>query len=214
MRRRAGLAIAVVAISAVSGASLAATAADEDQVPVLVPAEPEQSANGPRVVQSWTGSAIYMRDGWSLEVLDPEPDLAAATAGEAWEAMRLTSPLGQRTCSLYVALAEDGQPSLDRTCAHTKPRPIIKPLWDFTGNRPTRLYPDPAQRLAPAKAWYDDDWSAWTSTCHPHLEHEVLQVWACAQVVGTLEPMELALSLIHISEPTRPFTLSRMPSSA
>ena len=35
---------------------------------------------------------------------------------------------------------------------------------------------------------------------------------------GVLEKAELAiveaLSLIHISEPTRPFTLSRMPSSA
>ena len=35
-----------------------------------------------------------------------------------------------------------------------------------------------------------------------------------AEVFASLKRAPLSLSLIHISEPTRPFTLSRMPSSA
>ena len=46
-----------------------------------------------------------------------------------------------------------------------------------------------------------------------HHLHRVLRLKAGDAVVLT-DGSGHALSLIHISEPTRPFTLSRMPSSA
>lgn len=169
-------------------------AGEEVAAPSLVPVEPVQGAGGPRVVQACTGSALYVRDGWTVEMLRPEPVLEAAEPGDTWEALRLSSPLGQHTCSLYVALTEEDQPSLDRVQPHIKPRPIAMPRWDFSGARPTLLYPDPARRLAPAKAWSDADWDVWTRSCHPRLAHEVLQVWTCGHVFESEEPWPMSPS--------------------
>jgi hypothetical protein len=182
----------LVAIMMVSAMGAVAIGSDDEATPMLVPTEPELGPNGPRLVQPWTGTALNVLDGWSVEVLEPAPDLEAAGPGEAWEALRLTSPLGQRTCSLYVALADDDQPSLERVWAHLKPRPIAEPRWDFRGDRPALLYPDPAERLAAAEAWTYDDWDATTRSCSPGISREALQVWACASEVDSEEPQELS----------------------
>ncbi len=169
------------------GVASGTSGADGETTPTLVPTTPKSGPNGPRIVQPWTGTQLNLREDWTAEMLRPAPDLYAATPGQTWEALRITSPLGQRTCSLYVAVTEDGQPSLDHASARIKPRDIAEPSWDLSAGRPTLLYPDPAQRLAPTEAWTDDDWDASTRYCNPGMEHEVLQVWACAEAVDTEE---------------------------
>ena len=132
---------------------------------------------------------------------------------------------GERSPALAVVLGSQGsrlQLALGWSAKHLSlPRRDVQPICALPAGAapPPRLGVAPwvfsADALAAAQPRRRDIGSAWWLLAEARESDLSLAAW-CDLVLGGQAPVQLAagLSLIHISEPTRPFTLSRMPSSA
>jgi hypothetical protein len=105
------------------------------------------SADSGRVKMPASGFAITIPEGWSVEVAAPERDIGTAEPGAAWEALRAFGPKRRKTCSVYIAVAPEGQRSLAGFSSISTRAGATEVRWAGTRRQPTLEVPDPDDRI-------------------------------------------------------------------
>jgi hypothetical protein len=126
----------------------------------LLPAEPELTPSPPpmmparrplgpqvdpgRIELAGSAFAITIPASWSVEVVDPDPDLRAAAPGSTWEALRAEALGGSATCSVYVARPPAGSPIDPERFPVDRSPELLTPAWCQGPEGPRLCLPRPA----------------------------------------------------------------------
>ncbi len=135
------LAIVLVPLVVVSVALRPADPGPFQPPPPLGPAR-----EGGHVELARAGFAVDLPAAWSVEVLSPERDPAAAQPGEAWEVLRAFDPSRRRTCSVTFAVSPSAT-SLDGYGFGSMSGDDRAPRWSGSEFEPTLMLPDSSDRV-------------------------------------------------------------------
>jgi hypothetical protein len=162
-----------------------ASCGGSEQIPhgPLVPLGPTTS--GGRTTMPGSGFAVNFPAEWSVEMAEPDPGLALALSGDAWEALRAYGPERRQTCSVYVVVMAPGSPDL----VLMEVSGLREPRWADFATRPVLQIPDSRDRVEaedPSGPWVgaigDFDRGA---ADDPVLDHDVVYTLRCAADVDT-----------------------------
>lgn len=103
-----------------------------------------------RIEMSGSAFAITIPASWSVQIVEPDPDLLAAAPGSAWEALRAEAPRGSATCSVYVAKPPAGSTiDPERFPVESSPE-LMTPAWCQGPEGPRLCLPTSVQAVAEA----------------------------------------------------------------
>jgi hypothetical protein len=133
---------------------------------------------GGRIVMAGSAFAITVPVAWTVELVEPDPDVFAATPGSVWEALRATDSQGAQACSVSVGVAEVSL----RNRSGAASNDVLEPTW-HPNKRGILVVPSP--RVAESEREVSS-MAPMTRLHHLHdgLEHDVLYVLECANVPG------------------------------
>ena len=162
--------------------------------PAPLPPLGAETAGG-RIEMPASAFAITVPDDWSVELADPDTDVFRAEAGTAWEALRATSPDGERACSVAVGVADVSL----RQGAGTGANGVASPAW-HPSKKGMLMVPSPRVKESTRET------SSMTSVerlhrDHAGLEHDALYSLVCANVPGgRFEQIMFSLELLPAAE--------------
>ena len=136
-----------------------------------------------------SGFAMTFPDDWTVEVVDPDPDVFAAAPGTAWEALRAHDPGRVRACSVSVGVAPV---SLRERSGGASGDLTVEPHWDEQDTG-TLWVPEPRVGAGAGGALSVMAPRARLHEGEADLEHDVLYVVSCSAGGEDPEAYESAL---------------------
>ena len=155
---------------------------EEEAVGTLSPEEAAQQpttlekiVDGARVEMPGSGFAMTFPGDWTVERVDPDPDVFAAAPGDAWEALRAYGPERREACSLSVAVAPEGQESSGVAASGD----AAAPYWSIDDSQPILVVAPPRLEIESGGGMETIAPHERPRTSDPRLEHDAQYVVAC-----------------------------------
>jgi hypothetical protein len=132
-----------------------------------------------RIEMMGSGFAVTVPAGWTVEVADPDPVMTSAAPGTAWEALRAQAEDGDTVCSVYVAVAVEGQPVDDQKVLVESSAAISKPDWREGSQGMQLVLPTPVLASGALPGWGSGTTRWRPAGSHPRLPDGAIYALDC-----------------------------------